>query len=51
MKLKSINSMEAYESPAIIGIDVIPEGVLCSSGQEGSIEDYDRVGDVDGWGI
>jgi hypothetical protein len=51
MKLKAITEREAYETPAIIGIDVISEGVLCSSGQEGSIEDYDRVGDVDGWGI
>lgn len=52
MKLKKSGSRGTYETPAILEVNVISEGILCESGLGGSTaERYDRVEDVDGWGI
>ena len=53
MKLKPFASRDCYQSPAILEIDVTSEGILCeSTGTEGSTgEKFDRVDDLDGWGI
>lgn len=53
MKLKPFASRDCYQSPAIVEVDVISEGILCESIEaEGSTgEKYDRVDDLDGWGF
>ena len=50
MKLKLFTSQDCYQSPAVVEIDVISEGILCESPDEGSDgEKYNRVEDLDGW--
>lgn len=54
MKLKTFTNWRGhcYQSPAVVEIDVISEGILCESSEGGSTaEMFDRVEDVDGWGI
>ena len=53
MKQKPFADRGSYQSPSIMEIDVISEGILCESGDMGgsTAESYDRVEDLDGWGI
>jgi hypothetical protein len=52
MRLKAFGCMGIYETPAIVEIDVISEGILCESNSDGSsAEKYDRVEDLEGWGF
>lgn len=53
MKQKPFADRDSYQSPSIVEIDVISEGILCeSTEEEGSTgEKYDRVDDLDGWGF
>ena len=53
MKQKPFTDRGSYLSPSIMEIDVISEGILCESGEDGGStgEQYDRVYDLDGWGF
>ena len=53
MKLKQFADWGSYQSPSIMEIDVTSEGILCESGDMGgsTAESYNRVEDLDGWGI
>ena len=53
MKQKPFADRGSYQSPSIMEIDVISEGILCESTEaEGSTgEKYDRVDDLEGWGF
>ena len=49
MKLKPFADWGSYQSPSIVEINAISEGILCASGDGSAGEMYDRVEDTDGW--
>lgn len=53
MKFKPFADRGSYQTPSIVEVNVTSEGILCVSDDQGgsTAESYDRVEDLDGWGI